>query len=81
MQASHNPWNVLWVWSLCQGGHVGFRYCGLASLRLRAINHKRGCSIAAAHAAGQPVPGQQTNNQVLLLTPAVITDCTSSAKL
>lgn len=57
LQASGNPWNVLWVWALCQAGHVGFRYCGLASLRLRAINHKRGCSIAAAHAVGQPVPG------------------------
>jgi hypothetical protein len=69
------------VWAACQGGHVGFRYCGLASLRLRAVNHKRGCSIAAAHAAGQPVPGQQTINQSVLLTPAVIIDRMSSATL
>lgn len=25
LQASHNPYNVLWVWALCQSAHVGFR--------------------------------------------------------
>jgi len=48
---------------------VGFRYCGLAALQLRPINHKRACTLVAAHAAGRPMPGTfPTAHQHCLLT-------------
>mmetsp|Transcript_2506 Transcript_2506/g.7550 ORF Transcript_2506/g.7550 Transcript_2506/m.7550 type:complete len:636 (-) Transcript_2506:730-2637(-) len=76
VQASGNPYNVLWAWAVCQGGHVGLRYMALASLRLRSLNHKRAGLLVAAHVAGRPLPGPaevgEAEGRIIWLPPSMV---------
>lgn len=56
VQASGDPYNVLWAWCVCQAAHITCRYKALSVLRLKSINHKRGGIIVNAHVAGLPLP-------------------------
>lgn len=62
---------IVTLWALTQAAHIGFRYAALTQLAFPSLNQKRACALAAAHVAGQQLPGVDAGNRAEpLLAPA-----------
>ncbi|CAL8465185.1 g4720 [Coccomyxa elongata] len=74
IEATGKPENVLGVWAAVQVLHSLLRYKSLAVLQFPSLNQKRACLLAAAHVAGQPLPGVPEGNaqENLLAWPTLV---------